>query len=168
MGAADTPKRPQPRLRKAAVVDVPAIHKLIMHYANARQMLPCSLSRLYESLRDFFVYETADGVQACAALHVVWEDLAELRSLAVRPELQGRGIGRMLVEACKEEARKLRLARVFCLTYVPGFFERLGFKEVDKASLPHKVWADCINCPQFPDCGEVPLLCDLASAGSGS
>ena len=151
------------KLHKAAVVDVPVLHRLIMHYAKKHQMLPLSLSRLYECVRDFFVYETPQGVVGCAALHVVWEDLGELRSLAVEPESQGRGIGRMLVEACKEEAVGLRLPRLFCLTYVPGFFKSLGFREVDKASLPHKVWADCINCPQFPDCGEVPLVCDLTT-----
>ena len=149
------------QLRKAAVIDVPAIHKLIMHYANEQRMLPVSLSKLYDRLRDFFVYETSQGVVACAALHVVWEDLAELRSLAVLPELQKRGVGRQLVEACKQEAAGLRIGRVFCLTYVPEFFGRLGFREVDKSTLPHKVWADCIDCPHFPDCGEVPLVCEL-------
>ena len=168
MGAADGPKLPQGDLRRAAVLDVPELHKLIMHYANRQKMLPCSLSRLYECVRDFFVYETDGTVQACAALHVVWEDLGELRSLAVGPDLHGRGIGRMLVDACKEEAARLRLPRVFCLTYVPQFFEHLGFHEVDKASLPHKVWADCINCPQFPDCGEVPLVCEVPSVGGVS
>jgi amino-acid N-acetyltransferase len=156
---------PAGTLRKAAVIDVPTIHKLVMHYANKRRMLPCSLSRLYECVRDFFVYETTEGVVACAALHVVWEDLAEVRSVAVSPEMKNRGIGRLLVEACKREAAELHIPRVFCLTYVPKFFQRLGFHEVDKASLPHKVWTDCINCPQFPDCGEVPLVCDLESKG---
>jgi len=163
MSAAKGVELPDGTLRKAAVVDVPAIHKLVMQYANMQQMLPVSLSRLYECVRDFFVCETADGVVACAALHVVWEDLAEVRSLAVEPRFQGKGMGRMLVEACKAEAVKLRLPRVFCLTYVPEFFERFGFHQVEKASLPHKVWADCINCPQFPDCDEVPLVCELAS-----
>ena len=148
-------------LRKAAVVDIPEIHKLIMYYANQRQMLPVSLSHLYECVRDFFVYETPDGVVACAALHVLWEDLAEVRSVAVREDLRGKGVGRLLVDACKKEAGKLRIPRVFCLTYTPKFFQRMGFQEVDKASLPHKIWADCINCPQFPDCGEIPLVCDL-------
>ena len=156
-------KLPRGKLRKAAVVDVPALHKLIMHYANMQQMLPCSLSRLYECVRDFFVYETGEGVVACAALHVVWEDFGELRSLAVEAAHQRRGIGRALVEACRDEAVKLRLPRVFCLTYVPEFFKSLGFRQVDKSTLPHKVWADCINCPQFPDCGEVPLVCELGT-----
>lgn len=146
------------KLRKAKVVDVPAIHKLIMRYADQHQMLPASLSKLYERVRDFFIYENPQGVMACAALHVVWEDLAEVRSVAVSPELKGRGIGRALVEACKKEAKKLRIKRVFCLTYTPEFFRRLGFRDVSKNELPHKVWADCINCPQFPDCSEVPLI----------
>jgi amino-acid N-acetyltransferase len=161
MGEKRCPAPPKGRLRKAAVDDVPALHKLIMHYAVKRKMLPLSLSRLYESVRDFFVYETSRGVVACAALHVVWDDLAEVRSVAVRPRMRGRGIGRILVEAAKKEARDLSIPRVFCLTYNPDFFRRLGFRQVDKASLPHKVWADCIHCPQFPDCGEVPLVCDL-------
>ncbi|HUU43118.1 MAG TPA: N-acetyltransferase [Planctomycetota bacterium] len=152
-------------LRKAAVVDVPAIHKLILAYAHERKMLAVPLSKLYERVRDFFVYETAAGVVACAALHVVWEDLAEVRSVAVAPEMQKRGIGRLLVEACKREAADLRIRRVFCLTYVPEFFLRYGFREVDKSTLPHKVWADCIECPHFPDCGEVPMVCELGSSG---
>jgi len=163
MARSSVPKLPDGKLRKAAVVDVPALHKLIMHYANMQQMLPCSLSRLYECVRDFFVYETSQGIVGCAALHVVWEDLGELRSLAVEADHQRRGIGRALVEACRDEAAKLRLPRVFCLTYVPEFFRSLGFRQVDKSTLPHKVWADCINCPQFPDCGEVPLVCDLGT-----
>ena len=184
MSSSEKSDVPPGTLRKAAVVDVPEIHKLIMHYANKRRMLPVSLSRLYECVRDFFVYELKEGtlpspkcpsdtpksrsqreasplLVACGALHVLWEDLAEVRSVAVRQDLRGKGIGRVLVEACKEEAKALRIPRVFCLTYSPRFFQHLGFREVDKASLPHKIWADCINCPQFPDCAEVPLVCEL-------
>ena len=155
------PTIPEGQLRKAEVVDVPQIHKLIMHFADMRKMLPCSLSRLYECVRDFFVYETPDGVMACGALHVVWEDLAEVRSLAVDESLEGQGVGSLIAEACVAEAASLRISRVFCLTYVPEFFNRFGFTEVDKASLPHKVWADCITCPQFPDCDEVPMVREL-------
>jgi len=152
---------PEGRLRQAGVGDVPAIQKLVMFYANKRKMLPVSLSRLYEDVRDFFVYETGGEVVACAALHVVWEDLAEVRSVAVKQELRGKGIGRVLVDACNNEAKRLGLPRVFCLTYSVKFFQALGFREVDKASLPHKIWADCIDCPQFPDCSEVPMVLDL-------
>jgi amino-acid N-acetyltransferase len=158
-------KPPRGKIRKAAVVDVPAIHKLIMFYANRRQMLPKSLSKLYEQVREFFVYETTEGVVGCAALHVVWEDLAEVRSVAVNSDLNGLGIGARLVDACRKEAGELRISRLFCLTFVPDFFRKMGFREVDKAELPHKIWADCVNCPQFPDCGEVPLMLQLNDSG---
>ena len=156
---------PKGRLRQAAVADVPGIQKLIMFYANKRKMLPVSLSRLYEDIRDFFVYEIDGEVVACAALHIVWEDIAEVRSVAVKQELRGKGLGRVLVDACRGEAKRLGLPRVFCLTYSVKFFQALGFHEVDKASLPHKIWADCINCPQFPDCSEVPMVSDLVPPG---
>jgi len=146
-------------------VDVDTIHKLIMVYAVEQKVLAVPLSKLYDRVRDFFVIETGGEVVACAALHVMWSDLGEVRSLAVRSDCQGRGFGRRLVKACKQEAVDLRLPRVFCLTYVPEFFKPLGFVEVDKAELPHKVWADCINCPQFPDCGEVPMVSDLVERG---
>jgi amino-acid N-acetyltransferase len=161
MEKAENPEPLKGRLRRAAVADVPAVHKLIMFYANKRKMLPASLSRLYEQLRDFFVYEIDGEVVACGALHVLWEDLGEVRSLAVKYELRGKGIGRVLVDACKDEAKGLGLPRIFCLTYSVKFFQRNGFREVDKNSLPHKIWADCINCPQFPDCSEVPMVFDL-------
>jgi amino-acid N-acetyltransferase len=154
-------------LRKAAVVDVPAVHRLILTYAERGAMLAVPLSKLYDRVRNFFVYEVDGQVVACAALHVLWEDLGEVRSLAVSKDWQGRGIARELVEACVREARELCLPRVFCLTYVPGFFTKLGFAEVDKSTLPHKVWADCINCPHFPDCNEVPLVRDLAEPERG-
>ncbi len=157
------PSESKGALRRAAIGDVPAVHKLIMFYANKRKMLPVSLSRLYEQLRDFIVYEIDGEVVGVAALHILWEDLAEVRSVAVKDGLRGKGIGRKLVAACREEAERLGLPRVFCLTYSVKFFNALGFREVDKASLPHKIWADCINCPQFPDCAEVPMVLDLAA-----
>ena len=156
-------------LRRAAVVDVKTIHKLIRHYADRRQMLARSLSTLYEHVREFFVCETEEeGVVACGALHVTWEDLGEIRSVAVRSGHKGRGYGERIVRACIEEARQLKLPRVFCLTYMPDYFRRLGFVEIDKSELPHKVWADCVNCPQFPDCGEVPLMLELETPGENA
>ena len=162
MESSDKPESPKGTLRQAAVADVPAVHKLIMFYADKRKMLPVSLARLYEHLRDFIVYDVDGEVVGCAALHVLWEDLAEVRSVAVKQEFRGKGLGRVLVEACRDEAKRLGLPRVFCLTYSVKFFHALGFREVDKASLPHKIWADCINCPQFPDCAEVPMVLELA------
>jgi amino-acid N-acetyltransferase len=152
-------------LRKAAVVDVKTIHRMIMHFADRRQMLGRSLSKLYEHVREFYVAEAVGEIVACGALHVVWDDLGEVRSLAVRAGFQRKGLGQRIVRACIDEARQLGLPRVFCLTYVPDFFRMLGFEEVDKSVLPHKVWAECVNCPQFPDCGEVPLMLELTETG---
>jgi amino-acid N-acetyltransferase len=95
------------------------------------------------------------------ALHICWDDLAEIRSLAVRDEDRKKGIGAGLVRACLEEAKALGVNRVFALSYQPEFFERLGFKKVDKAVLPHKIWTDCLKCVKFPDCDEVALVKEL-------
>jgi amino-acid N-acetyltransferase len=150
-------------IRKAQLDDVRDIQNLVNAFANRGRMLALSLSELYDSVRDFTVVrEEPDGLLlGCCCLHVVWEDLAEVRSLAVAEARQGSGLGRRLVEACIDEARLLHLPRVFALTYVPGFFERLGFRLSDKSELPHKVWADCIKCPKFPDCDEIAVVLDL-------
>ncbi len=153
-------------VRKARLADVKDIHRLVNQFAGEGQMLAQSLSDLYDNLRDFTVAPdvssgTEDGLLGCCCLHIIWEDLAEVRSLAVVEVERGRGLGRRLVEACLDEARELGIGRVFALTYRPEFFARLGFREVDKAELPHKVWADCIKCPKFPDCDEVAVAIDL-------
>ena len=147
--------------RKARVEDAPAIHALVNRFARKEKMLPLSLGLVYERLRDFFVYERRGKVLACGALHVVWEDLAEVRSLAVQKEYQRRGIGAELFHACIEEAPRLGVRRVFALTFVPEFFQKLGMTLVAKETLPHKVWADCVRCPRFPNCDEVALVADL-------
>ena len=152
-------------VRKATVDDVPAIHALVKEFARQEAMLPLSLSDVYEKLRDFFVADRDDTVVGCAALHVVWEDLAEVRSVAVRDDLQGQGVGRDLVLACVSEAPALGVTRVFTLTYVPQFFRRLGFADVEKDALPHKVWSDCVRCPHFPNCDEVALIAELEGEG---
>jgi len=146
---------------KARIEDVPQIHKLINDFANTGDMLPRALSQIYENLRDYFVIRDGNTLIGCGALHVNWNDLAELRSLAVDTSSQGRGIGATLVDACVEEARSLGLPRVFCLTRQPDFFLRQGFALTDRAQLPHKVWAECYYCPKFPDCDEVALIRDL-------
>jgi len=145
-------------IRKAKLDDVKEIQKLIKLYASKGHILPRSLSELYDHLRDFFVYTRNRNVIGICALHLCWEDLAEIRSLAVREEDRKRGIGAKLVKACLEEANDLRIKRVFALTYEPVFFERLGFEKVDKGVLPHKIWTDCLNCVKFPDCDEVALV----------
>ncbi len=145
-------------IRKAKVKDVEQIRSLIMEFASNEEMLPRSLSELYDNLRDFFVFEESEKIFGCCALHVMWEDLGEIRSLAVKTEKQGKGIGAKLVEACIEEMSRIGLSKVFALTYKPEFFEKKKFFRIDRAELPHKVWADCIKCPKFPDCGEVPVM----------
>ena len=145
-------------IRKAKIADIKQIYNLIMEFANKEEMLPRSLSELYDNLRDFFVFEESGKISGCCALHVMWEELGEIRSLAVKTEEQGKGIGAKLVEACIEEISQIGLSKVFALTYKPEFFEKKGFFRIDKSELPHKVWADCIKCPKFPDCGEVPVM----------
>ncbi len=148
-------------VRKATIPDVSAIRELVATYASERKMLPRPLGELYENVRDFFVCEVDGKVVGCAALHFVWEDLAEVKSLAVRQGHQRRGYGSRLVEACLEEARALGVPKVLALTYSPAFFERFGFSQVSKDQLPHKIWAECVRCPFFPDCDEVALLIEL-------
>jgi amino-acid N-acetyltransferase len=119
---------------------------------------------LYDHLRDHFVLEeqgTQSSIIGVSALGICWEDLAEIRSLAIAKDVQGRGLGSQLVETCLEEARSLGLKKVFTLSYVPGFFSKLGFKEVEKSVLPHKIWGDCLKCPKFPDCDETAMMIDL-------
>jgi len=146
------------QVEKARIQDVPQIHQMINYFADRDEMLPRSLSEIYENIRDFFVVRQGDQMIACAALHVIWSDLAEIKSVAVASDSQGQGIGASLVEACLEEAAALGIPTVFCLTYRPQFFARFEMKEIDKMELPRKVWTECYRCPKFPDCGEVALI----------
>lgn len=149
-------------VRKARPADAVQIKAIIDEAAQTSEVLPRSLSELYDQVRDFWVVEEEDGgLLGCAALHVVWEDLAEVKSVAVREEARGRGLGTRLVERCIEEARSLGLPRLFVLTAIPVYFARFGFVQVDKATLPHKIWAECIRCSKFPDCNEVAMVLDL-------
>jgi amino-acid N-acetyltransferase len=146
-------------IRKAIIGDVGRIQALVNHYASKETMLGLSLSEIYDQIRDFTVAEgprrTLIGV---CALHVIWDDLAEIRSLAVDPKIRRRGVGRSLLEHCLEEARGLQIPKVFALTYQAEFFRRIGFERVDKAELPHKVWRDCLKCTKFPNCDETAVL----------
>jgi len=148
-------------LRKATIDDVEKIYKLITDFAAKNVMLPRSLSELYENIRDFFVFIQGDTLVGCAALHIFWKDLAEIKSLAVLESCQRKGIGKKLVRVCIREAHKLRIAKMFVLTYVPEFFEKCGFHRVEKETLPHKIWSECVKCHKFPDCGEIPLIYEL-------
>jgi len=151
-------------IRKAVIEDVTSIHRLLNGYADQGLLLPRPLSELYDHLRDHFVVEddqTGRSLTGVSALGISWEDLAEIRSLAVSEDHRGKGLGSRLVETCLEEARVLGLNRVFVLSYVPDFFIKMGFKEMEKSVLPHKIWADCLRCPKFPDCDETALMIQL-------
>jgi amino-acid N-acetyltransferase len=145
-------------IRKARIEDIKQIQALINFFARQDMMLPRSLNELYENLRDFWVFEDNGRVLGCAALHVCWEELAEIKSVAVLKSHQKKGIGKRLVEACINEAIEIGAKKIFVLTYKPEFFKKFGFKKIKTSNLPHKIWAECINCPKFPDCEEVALL----------
>ncbi len=153
------------RAERATVRDAESIHQLVNFWAARGDMLPRTLAEVYEHLRDFFVVREADEVVACGALHITWADLAELKSVAVREDRQAAGYGSVVVRACIDEGRGLGLARLFALTYRPGFFERLGFQQVDVMTLPRKVWNECYRCPKFPGCNEIAMTLELSATG---
>ena len=148
-------------IRKARVGDVRAIQGLIEGSASKGEMLHRSLSEIYDNIRDFYVFQGSQSLLGTCALHICWEDLAEVRSLTVLEEERRRGIGSELVKACLREARRLGIPKVFALTYKPSFFQKFGFGIVDKAALPHKVWSDCLKCVKFPDCDEIAMIRQL-------
>ena len=152
-------------IRNARMSDIKKIYKLLQYFADKDLLLGRSLSSLYDQLRDFSVYvenneaETdQEKLVGVCALHICWENLAEIRSLAVMDEYHGKGVGRQLVSKALAEADSYGITRVFTLTYQPDFFRKLGFRDIDKTELPHKVWSDCINCSKFPDCNEEALI----------
>ena len=150
-------------VERARLEDVEAMKAILDDYARTGDLLARSRLSLYESIRDFFVAKDDRGeIVGLCALHISWIDLAEVRSLAVKRDLHGRGIGRALVERCLADAEDLGLHRVFALTYRPTFFAALGFHSIEKSELPHKVWQDCVHCPKFPDCDEVAVLRELS------
>jgi amino-acid N-acetyltransferase len=154
-------------LRKATIGDVTHVHRLVNSLAEKGDMLPRALSDIYENLRDYYVIEDDGRVIACCALHICWENLAEVRSLAVEAAYQRRGLGRALVGQCLSEARALGVSTLFALTLRPDFFERLGFHRVEVSELPRKVWGECFHCPKFPNCDEVALVYEVAATPTG-
>lgn len=147
-------------IRNATMVDVRLIHSLLNTYAKQGLLLGRSISSIYDNLRDFLVCEIDGEVVGVCALHIVWEDLAEIRSLAVAESAQKKGVGRQLVENCLKEAQVYEIKKIFSLTYQAGFFRKLGFYDIEKKDLPHKIWSDCLHCPNFPDCDENALMFD--------
>ncbi len=151
-------------LRKARIGDVRTIHRMINLSAEKGEMLPRSLMDIYGSLRDFFVHidDETGAVNGICAMNIIWENLAEVRSLYVDEANREKGIGRKLVEACISEAITLQLYKVFTLTYKPAFFAKLAFRTVDRKSLSEKIWSDCFKCPKYPDfCDEVAMIIEL-------
>lgn len=151
-------------IRKATIEDIKPIHALLKHYGAKGDLLARPLSRLYDHLRDFNVYEDEKTGQivGCCALQFCWEDLAEIRSLAVTEPYMGKDIGTRLLETAFAEAREYKIKKLFTLTYRPDFFKKFGFIVIDKTELPIKIWADCIHCVKFPDCDETAMLKQIA------
>jgi amino-acid N-acetyltransferase len=154
------------RVEKAGVGDAAQIHDLVNQFAQRGDMLPRTLGEVYENLRDFLVVRDGRRLLACVALHIMWEDMAEVRSLAVGEASQAQGLGAVLVRACVEEGRALGLRTLFALTYRPAFFEKLGFRLADVMTLPRKVWNECYRCPKFPNCNEIAMVLDLGGKSS--
>ena len=154
-------------VEKARIDDATQIHELVNYFADRGEMLARSLSEIYENIRDFFVVREDERVIACAALHVSWSDLAEIKSVAVATDNQKRGIGDQVIAACLKEAAELGITTVFCLTYQPDFFRRFGFSQIDKMELSRKVWTECYRCPKFPNCDETALIYHLEMPSDG-
>ena len=152
-----------PIVRKAELCDVPAIHELVHHYAAERVMLARPLQEIYEDVWEFTVAEENGQVLGCGAIKLYSAELAEIRSLCVLPGLPGRGVGTALLQSLLDEAEGLHLKTAFALTLVPGFFAKLGFREVARETLPMKVWRDCLQCEKYFSCDEKTLVLDLAS-----
>ena len=150
---------PTETLVHASVADAQGICDLVNTFARRGEMLPRTLAEVYQNLRDFYVARDGEGlVIGCGGLHILWEDLGEIKSLAVREDAQGGGLGKRIVEACVAEARELGLKTAFALTYRPEFFEKLGFTQADVMTLPRKVWGECYRCPKFPGCNEIAMV----------
>ena len=146
-------------IRKAAVKDIRAIHGLLKRYGEQGELLARPLSELYDHLRDFYVYtEPEVGVLGCCALQFCWEELAEIRSLAVHPDYLGQRIGTRLTETAIREAVDFKIKKLFTLTYKPDFFKQFAFELIDRSQLPLKIWSDCVLCVKFPDCDEIAMM----------
>jgi len=145
-------------VRKAGMRDIHSILRLINDYAAKGIMLPRTEFEMSENIRDFSVVSEGGRLIGCGALHFYTPTSAEVRSLAVEPELKQRGVGRLLIEGLEKEAVDQGLHAIFAFTYVPQFFRKLGFYEVERGELPLKAWKDCLRCPKFQCCDEVPVL----------
>ena len=151
-------KNGKPVMRKANVGDAPSIAEIVNAHAKEGKMLQRPISRIYDNIRDYTVIEIDGEIIGCGALHVMWADLAEIRAVALRSDRIGKGYGSPLIEELINEAKQLGVDRVFTLTFRDRFFKHFGFEIIDKSELPHKIWADCVNCMHFPNCDEIALV----------
>lgn len=158
----------QVNIRKAQIKEARVIFEIINYFVKKNLLLPRPLSEIYENIRDFWIAQINEKIVGCCSLHPYWEDLAEIRSLAILPEYQRKGIGKMLLEKALKEAQELGIEKVFTLTYQPDFFKKSNFKPIDKGKLPQKIWRDCCNCLRFPDCCEEALVIKLKNKGGKS
>lgn len=149
------------QFRKAVMDDIESVYELIQTNANLGLLLPRPLLSLYENIQSLMVIDDEDTIIGVGGLHILWKDLAEIRSLAIAPDKKGLGLGQELVSILAKEAGKLGIPRVLSLTYQVDFFYKCGFTIVQKESLPHKVWKDCLNCSKFPTCDETAMLLHL-------
>lgn len=149
------------KVERAKISDATSMQQLINHFVSQDDVLPRALGEICEDIRDYFVVREGNKIIACAALHINWLDLAEIRSLATAEEERHQGVGSLLVQACLNEARELGITTVYCLSRRPSFFEKQGFHLVDKTELPRKIWGDCYRCPKFPNCDASALICHL-------
>ena len=154
----------KPLVQKARLSDVGEMYRIINYYAESQRMLPKTELQLYENLRDYSIVTDAtssDRVLACGALHIYWENLAEIRAIAVDPEMIHKRLGTSLVDGLLSEARGWGIERVFVFTYEPKYFGRFGFVQVEHRSLPLKVYNECFHCPKFNTCDEIAMVLDL-------
>ncbi len=151
-------------IRKATIKDIKSIHSLLSEYGLKGELLQRPLSQLYDHVRDFsvFINSEDDMVVGCCALQICWEELAEIRSLAVHSDHWEKKIGSKLVEESINEAKKFEIRKLFTLTYKPEFFKKFGFKIIDRSELPLKIWGDCIMCVKFPECDETAMMKDIS------
>ena len=146
--------------RQAKFSDVEEIYNLIAGYASEGLMLPKPHNVLYEALREFIVAEEVQTkkIVGTGALHLTWDELAEVRSMAVHEEYTRKKIGAEIVKKLLIEGEKVGVKKFFTLTYKPEFFQSLGFKTVPRETLPHKIWKECIDCPKFSNCDEIAMI----------
>jgi len=157
---------PNISLRSAKLTDIPGLLGVINSYAAQGIMLPRTEFELAENIRDFVVALEDSRIIGCGALHFYTPRSAEIRSLAVEPLKKAGGVGRKIVELLETEALEQELQSIFAFTYVQGFFEKLGFSQVDRGELPLKAWKDCLRCPKFQACDEIPMLKYLTEGAS--